>query len=157
MGQCLGACWREVPQVEYQNQIQKIKRFLNGDTKEVKQAITRNMILAAENLEFERAADLRDQLHYIDETVESQRVLSKDTTPRDLFNFYMDKGWMTVEVFFLRQARLIRQFKQTFAVIGDANEELTSFIQQFYLQKIFKSHVKFWCQLVSMIRRYPVH
>ncbi|MBU7455655.1 excinuclease ABC subunit UvrC [Leuconostoc fallax] len=135
MGQCLGACWREVPQVEYQNQIQKIKRFLNGDTKEVKQAITRNMILAAENLEFERAADLRDQLHYIDETVESQRVLSKDTTPRDLFNFYMDKGWMTVEVFFLRQARLIRQFKQTFAVIGDANEELTSFIQQFYLQK----------------------
>ena len=73
---------------------------------------------AASSLEFEHAADLRDKLKYIDETVESQRVLSRDTTPRDLFNYYLDKGWMTVEVFFLRQARLIRQFKRTFAIVG---------------------------------------
>ncbi len=90
---------------------------------------------AASSLEFEHAADLRDQLKYIDETVESQRVLSRDTTPRDLFNYYLDKGWMTVEVFFLRQARLIRQFKRTFAIVGEADEEVTSFIQQFYAQK----------------------
>ena len=93
------------------------------------------MQIAAETLEFERAADLRDQLKYIDETVESQRVLSKDTTPRDLFNYYLDKGWMTVEVFFLRQARLIRQYKQTFSVVGAADEEMMNFMQQFYAQR----------------------
>lgn len=135
MGQCLGACFRDVPVQEYNDQISRIKKFLDGDTKIVKKQIVEKMQVAASSLEFERAADLRDQLKYIDETVESQRVLSKDTTPRDLFNYYMDKGWMTVEVFFLRQARLIRQFKRTFSIVGDADEEVSSFIQQFYSQK----------------------
>lgn len=135
MGQCLGACFRDVPVQEYNDQISRIKKFLDGDTKIVKKQIAEKMQVAASSLEFERAADLRDQLKYIDETVESQRVLSKDTTPRDLFNYYMDKGWMTVEVFFLRQARLIRQFKRTFSIVGEADEEVSSFIQQFYSQK----------------------
>ncbi|MGX7051148.1 excinuclease ABC subunit UvrC [Leuconostoc palmae] len=135
MGQCLGACWHEVPVSEYDEQVKRIKRFLDGDTTIVKKQIAKKMQHAAETLEFELAADLRDQLKYIDETVESQRVLSKDTTPRDLFNYYLDKGWMTVEVFFLRQARLIRQFKQTFSVVGAEDEEITSFIQQFYAQR----------------------
>lgn len=135
MGQCLGPCWHEVPKTEYDQQITRIKHFLDGDTKAVRKIITEKMQKAASSLEFEHAADLRDQLKYIDETVESQRVLSRDTTPRDLFNYYLDKGWMTVEVFFLRQARLIRQFKRTFAIVGEADEEVTSFIQQFYAQK----------------------
>lgn len=135
MGQCLGPCWHEVSASEYQTQIERIKRFLDGDTATVKRSINEKMKIAADTLEFERAADLRDQLKYIDETVESQRVLSKDTTPRDLFNYYLDKGWMTVEVFFLRQARLIRQFKRTCSVVGEAEEEVLSFIQQFYLQR----------------------
>ena len=135
MGQCLGACFKSVPMAEYDAQVDRIKRFLSGDTKVVKKRLEKEMGEAADSMEFERAADLRDQLKYIDETVESQRMLSKDSTPRDLFNFYMDKGWMTVSVFFLRQARLIRQSKQTFAVVSDGIDELTTFIQQFYLQK----------------------
>ncbi|MBS9338780.1 excinuclease ABC subunit UvrC [Fructobacillus sp. M2-14] len=135
MGQCLGACFKHVPKEEYDAQVEKIKKFLSGDTKVVKRRLQEEMSSAAENMEFERAADLRDQLKYIDETVESQRMLSKDSTPRDLFNYYLDKGWMTVSVFFLRQARLIRQSKQTFAVVSDGVDELTTFIQQFYLQK----------------------
>jgi len=87
MGQCLGACFRDVPVQEYNDQISRIKKFLDGDTKIVKKQIAEKMQVAASSLEFERAADLRDQLKYIDETVESQRVLSKDTTPRDLFKF----------------------------------------------------------------------
>ncbi|CAK1251862.1 Excinuclease UvrABC [Fructobacillus tropaeoli] len=135
MGQCLGACFRDVPKAEYTAQVDRIKRFLSGDTKVVKRQIEKQMGQAAENLEFERAADLRDQLKYIDETVESQRILSNDSTPRDIFNFYLDKGWITVSVMFVRQARLIRQSKQTFAVVGDGIDEFTTFIQQFYLQK----------------------
>ena len=135
MGQCLGPCWHDVPQKAYDDQIARIKHFLDGNTASVKKAIAQKMQIAAETLEFERAADLRDQLKYIDETVESQRVLSKDTTPRDLFNYYLDKGWMTVEVFFLRQARLIRQYKKTFSVVGAADEEMMNFMQQFYAQR----------------------
>lgn len=135
MGQCLGACFKTVPKAEYDAQVERIKRFLSGDTKVVKRRLTKEMDEAAENLEFERAADLRDQLKYIDETVESQRILSNDSTPRDIFNFYLDKGWITVSVLFIRQARLIRQSKQTFSVVSDGVDELTTYIQQFYLQK----------------------
>ncbi|WP_270322125.1 excinuclease ABC subunit UvrC [Weissella confusa] len=135
MGQCLGPCYRKVPFTEYLDQIKKIQRFLDGDTKEVTKVLQGKMADAAEKLEFERAADLRDQLKFIETTVEKQKIISKDGTPRDLFNFYMDKGWLSVQVFFIRQARLMKREKRTFAIVDSAEEELTSFILQFYNRK----------------------
>ena len=135
MGQCLGPCYRKVPFTEYLDQIKKIQRFLDGDTKEVTKVLQGKMADAAEKLEFERAADLRDQLKFIETTVEKQKIISKDGTPRDLFNFYRDKGWLSVQVFFIRQARLMKREKRTFAIVDSAEEELTSFILQFYNRK----------------------
>ncbi|MCT2910657.1 excinuclease ABC subunit UvrC [Weissella confusa] len=135
MGQCLGPCYRKVPFTEYLDQIKKIQRFLDGDTKEVTKVLQGKMADAAEKLEFERAADLRDQLKFIETTVEKQKIISKDGTPRDLFNFYMDKGWLSVQVFFIRQARLMKREKRTFAIVDSPEEELTSFILQFYNRK----------------------
>ena len=135
IGQCLGPCYRKVPFTEYLDQIKKIQRFLDGDTKEVTKVLQGKMADAAEKLEFERAADLRDQLKFIETTVEKQKIISKDGTPRDLFNFYMDKGWLSVQVFFIRQARLMKREKRTFAIVDSPEEELTSFILQFYNRK----------------------
>ncbi|MGX6408895.1 excinuclease ABC subunit UvrC [Weissella confusa] len=135
MGQCLGPCYRKVAFTEYLDQIKKIQRFLDGDTKEVTKVLQGKMADAAEKLEFERAADLRDQLKFIETTVEKQKIISKDGTPRDLFNFYMDKGWLSVQVFFIRQARLMKREKRTFAIVDSPEEELTSFILQFYNRK----------------------
>ncbi|MDR3241324.1 MAG: excinuclease ABC subunit UvrC [Lactobacillaceae bacterium] len=132
MGQCLGPCWHEVPVEEYDAQIKRIQSFLDGNTKTVTKNLKQKMTNAAERLEFERAADIRDQLNFISETVEKQKIISKDGTPRDLFNFYLDKGWLSVQVFFIRQARLLKREKRVFAIVDDAGEELTSFILQFY-------------------------
>lgn len=135
MGQCLGACWHEVPQAEYDKNINAITHFLNGETRAAISDIKQKMKDASDKTEYELAADFRDRLQFIDQTVENQRVLQNDHTPRDLFNYYMDKGWMTVETFFLRQGRLLRQQKETFSLVDSANEELESYIQQFYGQK----------------------
>lgn len=132
MGQCLGACFKKVPQEEYDRQIKKIKSFLNGNTATVKRQLTEKMDKAAAALEFERAAEIRDQIHYIEVTVEKQKIISNDKTPRDLFNFYMDKGWLSIQVFFIRQARLMKREKRLFPVVDTATEEMTSFILQFY-------------------------
>lgn len=132
MGQCLGACFKTVPPEEYDRQINRIKSFLNGNTANVKKKLTAEMNAAAANLEFERAAEIRDQLHYIKVTVEKQKIISNDKTPRDLFNFYMDKGWLSIQVFFIRQARLMKREKRLFPVVDTATEEMTSFILQFY-------------------------
>lgn len=92
MGQCLGACFKEVSKEEYEQQIRKIKSFLNGNVAKIKNDLKNKMEVASENLEFERAAELRDQIKYIQMTVEKQKIISNDNTPRDLFAFYMDKG-----------------------------------------------------------------
>ncbi|KRN10521.1 excinuclease ABC subunit UvrC [Liquorilactobacillus mali] len=135
MGQCLGACFKEVKTEEYDKQIKKIKTFLNGNVGAIKKTLESKMNNAAQKLEFERAAELRDQIHYIEVTVEKQKIISNDNTPRDLFNFYMDKGWVSLQIFFIRQARLIKREKRLFPCIDTPEAELESFILQFYNQK----------------------
>lgn len=135
MGQCLGACFKTVPKEEYDRQIKRIKSFLNGNTATVKKHLLAKMNKAAANLEYERAAEIRDQLHYIEVTVEKQKIISNDKTPRDLFNFYMDKGWLSIQIFFIRQARLMKREKRLFPIVDTAVEELTSFILQFYSRR----------------------
>ena len=132
LGQCLGACFKEVPRKKYDQQIKRIKSFLNGNTARVKRHLTSQMEKAAAQMEYERAAEIRDQIHYIEVTVEKQKIISNDETPRDLFNFYMDKGWLSIQIFFIRQARLMKREKRLFPIVDEADEEMTSFILQFY-------------------------
>jgi excinuclease ABC subunit C len=135
MGQCLGACFKEVPQSEYEKQIKKIKSFLNGNVSKIKKELEQKMETASENLEFERAAEIRDQIHYVEITVEKQKIISNDNTPRDLFAFYMNKGWLSLQIFSIRQARLMKREKRLFPCIDTPEAELESFILQFYNQK----------------------
>lgn len=135
MGQCLGACFKEVPQSEYEKQIKKIKSFLNGNVSKIKKELEQKMETASENLEFERAAEIRDQIHYVEMTVEKQKIISNDNTPRDLFAFYMNKGWLSLQIFSIRQARLMKREKRLFPCIDMPEAELESFILQFYNQK----------------------
>lgn len=135
MGQCLGACFKEVPQSEYEKQIKKIKSFLNGNVSKIKKELEQKMETASENLEFERAAEIRDQIHYVEMTVEKQKIISNDNTPRDLFAFYMNKGWLSLQIFSIRQARLMKRERRLFPCIDTPGAELESFILQFYNQK----------------------
>ncbi|WP_172187122.1 excinuclease ABC subunit UvrC [Lentilactobacillus kribbianus] len=135
MGQCLGACFKEVPASEYEKQIRHIKSFLNGNVAAAKKMLTKRMNEAADQMEYERAAEIRDQIKYIEMTVEKQKIISNDNTPRDIFNYYLDKGWLSIQIFFIRQSRLIKREKRLFPIINDAEEEMVSFIAQFYQQK----------------------
>lgn len=135
MGQCLGACFKKVDPAEYEKNIKKIKSFLSGNVGGIKRKLTTKMQQAAEQLEYERAGEIRDQIRYVEMTVERQKIISNDNTPRDLFGFYMDKGWISIQVFFIRQARLMKREKRLFPCIDTPEAELASFILQFYNQK----------------------
>lgn len=74
MGQCLGACFKEVPVEAYERNIRKIKSFLNGNVSQIKRELTAKMNDAAAKLEFERAAEIRDQIRYVEMTVEKQKL-----------------------------------------------------------------------------------
>ncbi|MDO4912189.1 MAG: excinuclease ABC subunit UvrC [Lactobacillus sp.] len=136
MGQCLGACFKEVPQAEYQAQIDKIKKFLNGQIGPVKEELNSKMQNASAELKFERAAEIRDQIKYIEETVEKQKIISNDHVQRDIFNYYADHSWISIQVLFLRQAKLLRRESKLFPLTDEKPEDaLAQFIAQFYIQK----------------------
>ena len=135
MGQCIGCCDHEVSAEEYAVQIQKITRFLNGEVKEIKQNLVAKMHHAADRMDFEQAADYRDQIRYIETTVEKQTIMSRDYTNRDVFAFFMDKGWLSIQVFLLRQSTVIKREAALFPCYGTPEDALLSFIMQFYQEQ----------------------
>lgn len=132
MGQCLAPCVKEVPGETYKEMATEITRFLNGGHGEVKKALTAKMEEAAEKLEFERAKEYRDQISHIDTLMEKQKINMADLTDRDVFGYTVDKGWMCVQVFFVRQGRLIERDVSTFPIYSEPEEEFLTFLGRFY-------------------------
>jgi excinuclease ABC subunit C len=134
LGQCIGCCDHEVSPAEYEAQKAKIRSFLNGNVRSIKNVLKEKMVAASEDLQFERAAEFRDQINYIEQTVEPQNIMSKEYNDRDVFAYYFDKGWISIQVFMLRQFSIIKRDSALFPVYAEPLEELTSYIVQFYQQ-----------------------
>ena len=132
LGQCIGCCDHEVSKEEYDTQIKKIQRFLNGDVKTIKDDIARKMNEASERLDFEKAMDYRDQIKYIEATVEKQNIMNADFTNRDVFSYVVDRGWISIQVFLLRQSTIIKREAAMFPIYDQIEDEVLSFIIQFY-------------------------
>jgi excinuclease ABC subunit C len=135
IGQCLAPCVNEVTAEQNQKMIDEITRFLRGGHDEVKRQLKEKMEQAAENLEFERAKEFRDQIQHIETVMEKQKMMDADLVDRDVFAYAYDKGWMCVQVFFVRQGNLIERDVSFFPFYAEPDDEFNSFIGQFYLQK----------------------
>ncbi|EIJ79185.1 excinuclease ABC subunit C [Bacillus methanolicus PB1] len=132
MGQCLAPCVKEVDEKEYKTITDEITRFLNGGYKEIKQELAEKMTAAAEELDFERAKEYRDKIAHIEMTMEKQKMTMTDFTDRDVFGYAVEKGWMCVQVFFIRQGKLIERDVSLFPLYKEPEEEILTFMGQFY-------------------------
>lgn len=132
LGQCLAPCIKTVEEDEYKKIVEEINRFLNGGHIEIKKELTESMQEAAEALDFERAKELRDKIAYIDVTMEKQKMMTNDFTDRDVFGYAYDKGWMCVQVFFIRQGKLIERDVSLFPAYDEPEEELLTYLGRFY-------------------------
>ena len=135
IGQCIGPCDHEVSVEEYKAQIKRIKSFLNGNVTEIKRDLREKMNDASQELNFEAAAEFRNQINYIEQTVEKQSIIFNDFVSRDFFNFYVDRGWISIQVFFVRQASLTKREVAMYPIKNDENEELLKYILQYYQNK----------------------
>ncbi|MFE8696941.1 excinuclease ABC subunit UvrC [Cytobacillus sp. FJAT-53684] len=135
LGQCLAPCVNDVSEQEYKKMVDEITRFLNGGYKEIKKDLTEKMTAAAEELDFERAKEFRDKIAHIDTTMEKQKITSTDLTDRDVFGYAVDKGWMCVQVFFIRQGKLIERDVSMFPIHDEPDDEILTFLGQFYLKE----------------------
>ena len=132
IGQCIGPCDHDVSPEEYREQIKHIRSFLNGNVKTIKHDLKEKMHQASEDLNFEAAAEYRNQISYIEQTVEKQAIIFKDFKSRDFFNYYVDRGWISIQVFFVRQAALTKREVAMFPIMEDANDEMMKYILQYY-------------------------
>jgi len=136
IGRCAAPCIGVVDQEEYRAIIQRLCDFLSGHTETVVADLQRQMQAAAEALDFEKAALVRDQLRAIEHVVEKQKIISPDMTDHDVVAFARENSDTCVQVFFIRAGRLIG--REYFLLDGTAEEGdqaiMTSFIKQFYDQ-----------------------
>ncbi|MDT8859463.1 excinuclease ABC subunit UvrC [Alkalihalobacillus sp. MEB130] len=139
IGQCLAPCVAEVSKEQNQAMVQDITKFLRSGHDEIKDQLTEKMMKAAEEMDFERAKEIRDTLQHMDTVIEKQKMMIGDLVDRDVFGFAYDKGWMCVQVFFIRQGKLIERDVSIFPFYKDAPEDLMTFIGQFYMKK---EHIK---------------
>ncbi|MCP3030510.1 excinuclease ABC subunit UvrC [Halobacillus sp. A1] len=135
MHQCLGPCEFPVSKETNQEIVQSITSFLGGGHKEIKNDLKRKMQDASEKLDFERAKEYRDQIEHIESVMEQQKMTMNDQIDRDIFGYSVNKGWMCVQVFFVRQGKLIERDIALFPFFDDPEETFLSYIGRFYLHQ----------------------
>ncbi|MCB8983217.1 MAG: excinuclease ABC subunit UvrC [Ardenticatenaceae bacterium] len=131
---CTGPCIGAVNKQEYRAMIKQLMDFLNGKTEEVVAQIEARMEKAATNLQFEKAAEYRDQLRAVNQVVAKQKVISAANADQDVIAFARDEAGACVQVFFIRYGKLIgREYFLLEGTEDEADEAvLENFLTQFY-------------------------
>lgn len=132
LGQCLCPYAFDVDPQVYKDMVEEIKSFLNGGHTEIQDQLKEKMNQAASDMEFEKAAEYRDQIRAIETVMTKQKMTNTDLVDRDIFGYATDKGWMCVQVFFVRQGKLIERDVSMFPFYNDAEEDFLTYIGQFY-------------------------
>jgi len=134
IGHCLGPCISAVSREEYAGVIRQVILFLEGKQEKVVRELQHRMEKAAQSLDFEKAASIRDQLKAVNKIIEGQEIATRVRGEQDVIAFAQDKDRACVQVFFIRGGKLTG--RESFMVEGARDEEplqiMTGFIKQFY-------------------------
>jgi excinuclease ABC subunit C len=133
---CVAPCIGKTDQVAYRAMIDDLCRFLQGHSEQIVQRLEQEMARASQNLEYERAAAIRDQLQAIERVVEGQKIVSQDRKDSDVIAFARDEHDACVQVFFIRGGKLIG--REYFVLDGAQEAEdaelVGAFVKQFYTE-----------------------
>ena len=135
IGQCMAHTICKKDEDYFKYMAQEVSDFLKGQDDKIIDDLKGKMVAAAQTMEFERAAEYRDLIQAIGTLRTKQRVMAKDLQNRDVFGYYVDKGWMCVQVFFVRQGKLIERDVNLFPYYNDPDEDFLTYVGQFYQEK----------------------
>ena len=135
IGQCMAHTICKKDEAYFKSMAQEVSDFLKGQDDKIIDDLKGKMAAAAQTMEFERAAEYRDLIQAIGTLRTKQRVMAKDLQNRDVFGYYVDKGWMCVQVFFVRQGKLIERDINLFPYYNDPDEDFLTYVGQFYQEK----------------------
>ncbi len=136
IGQCLGYCTNQVPKEQLKELEEEILKFLRGDASSVLKKIETDMLEASQSLNFERAKELKELRDYIQITLQKQKVEINDITSRDVFGYYVDKGYLSMQVFFIRGGKILERHSAIFPLVDEVENEVSRYIATFYEKDI---------------------
>ncbi len=132
IGECLGYCVKNINKNKVLEMEMDIIKFLKGDEKVITNKLLEKINFYSEQLNYEKAKELKDELEYIKIVMEKQRVELHDNINRDIINYYFNKGYLSIEFFFLRNGKLIGHNNKIIPVMEDYMNELEYYIALFY-------------------------
>lgn len=136
IGQCLGYCSKTYDKEELKNMETEILSFLRGNDKILTDKIKIAMNDASNKLNFEKAKEYKEMLDYINILNEKQKVEINDTKDIDVFGYYLDKSYLSIQVFFIRGGKILERHSKIYPIIDDVTDELNRYIAKFYEKDI---------------------
>lgn len=134
IGECLGYCSKRVDNEKVMQMEQEILDFLHGKTSILQDKIMEKINFYSENLNFEMALELKKELEYIDIVLAKQKVELHDFVDRDVISYYVDNGYLSIEILFIRNGKLLNHKNVIFPLNLDVLDEVEYFIAGFYMK-----------------------
>lgn len=130
--QCLGPCVNDIDKSQYDEIRKELISFIHGNTKSKIDELTEKMMTASENLQFELAKEYRDLIRSIEYVTAKQNVQFGDYKDRDILGYYIDKGYISIQLFFMREGKLLYHDFNLEPVGEDFEEDLIRFLVTYY-------------------------
>ena len=131
MHQCLGPCIHN-EKFDYTEIKNKIASFLNGNAKDVLDKLNKDMEEASNNLEFERAIEIRNLIESINKTILKQKISINDLTNRDYVGVYIDDDSISINIIITRLGNIVQNHQTILDVIDDGKNEAINYLYQYY-------------------------
>lgn len=132
INECLGYCKKDVEKNQIDLMKKEIISFLKGDSTIIVGKIEKEMQRASENLNYERALELKNMLDDIDTTLKKQKIDLNKNYNFDLINYYYDNNYLAIEIFFIREGLLFGRHNEIISSLGDVSNEITEYLVKFY-------------------------
>ena len=130
--ECLGYCCKKIDKQEIESMNKEIISFLKGDSGEITNRIKQEMNKASENMNYEKALELKTMLEDIETTLKKQKIDLNKNYNFDLINFYYDKNYLSIEIFFIRDGLLFGRHNEIVSSVGDIESEIIEYLIKFY-------------------------
>lgn len=138
LGRCLAPCCKEVNREEYREIVDQVRLFLEGRNKELISKLNRAMQRASRELDFEKAAGVRDQIRAVEKTVEKQTVVSSKMKDQDIVGVSRSGREAEVVILLVRGGSMVGS--RSYSIRGeweDSSDIVESFIKQYYRDRQF--------------------
>ncbi len=132
IGECLGYCEKKESSEEIMKMENDILSFLNGNDKILKDKLISKMNSYSESLNFELAGELKKDLDYINVVLDKQKITLRDLTNKDVVGYFFNNGYISVQILFLRNGKIVGGHTDIFPIISDLVNDLESYLTTFY-------------------------